>query len=398
MKFSVLIPTKNRLEYLKHAVDSVRTQKYQNWEIVISDNYSEQNIEEYVHSLNDPRVLYSRTPQSLPVTENWNITLDKCSGDYIVMLGDDDALVNDYFDANLKFIEKYQRPHLIYCKAYQYVYPNVIPGRPDGYLIEWGNAGFLENKTTPFILDKKDQRYLRNQALRFRALFMYNMQFGLFSRKMIDKIKAKGPFFQSPYPDYYAMTTLFIIADRILAVPTPMVVVGITPKSFGYFYFNSKEKEGMEFLDNTAIPEHFNNIKKYFMPGSKMNTCWLLAMESVKRNFGKQYRLRVNYIRYRYIQILDCYRTLLWHSKQKSMKFKTFDLYNELYWWEKILYLIPFGILEKGRKYCCKRKKIGGFQKKITDWIVNSTHPSNSIRYVEGNFKNMSDVIFGKYK
>ncbi len=393
MKFSVLLPTKNRLEYLQHAVDSVRKQQYQNWEIVISDNYSEQPIQEYVDSLNDSRILYSRTTQPISVTENWNNSLDNCTGDYVVMLGDDDALVNGYFESHLKFLEEYQSPDFIYCKAYQYVYPDVIPGKPDGYLIEWGNARFLEGKTVPFILEKKITRSLANQSLKFKALFMYNMQFALFSRKMIDKMKTRGSFFQSPYPDYYAMTSLFILADRILAVPKPMVIVGITPKSFGYFYFNSKEKEGMQFLENTAIFEQFNNIKKYFMPGPKMNTCWLLAMESVKKNFGEQYNLKVNYMRYRFIQILDCYRTLLWHSQEKIVKFKSFGVYDELYWWEKLLYCIPFRILEKIRKISHNQNKIGAFQKKITDWIVHSSHPSNSIRYIDGNYKNITDVV-----
>jgi glycosyltransferase involved in cell wall biosynthesis len=393
MKFSVLLPTKNRLEYLKFAIDSVLTQKYPNWEIIVSDNYSEQNIKEYVSSLNEPRICYSRTTRSLSVTENWNETLDRCTGDYVVMLGDDDALINNYFESNLALLNKYNFPDLIYCKSYQYVYPEVIPGKPEGYLIEWGNAGFLEQKNDPFVMKKSDARFFANQSLKFKAHYMYNMQFGLFSRGMIDKIKMKGPFFQSPYPDYYAMTSLFLHADRILAVPKPMVIVGICPKSFGYYYFNLKEKEGMQFLDNTAIPPQFNHLKKYFMPGPKMNTCWLLAMESVRINFGKKYKLRVHYFRYRFIQILDCYRSLLWDSKEKPIKLEELKLYEDMYWWEKILFSIPFSILEKKRKDSIRKNQYSDFQKKIFDWIVNFTHPSNSIRFIDGNFKDISDVF-----
>ena len=41
---SVLLPTKNRLTYLRYAVESVRRQDYPHWEIVISDNHSEEDI------------------------------------------------------------------------------------------------------------------------------------------------------------------------------------------------------------------------------------------------------------------------------------------------------------------------------------------------------------------
>ena len=49
MKFSVLLPTRNRLKYLKYAVDSVLAQDYVNWEIIISDNDSEEDIFSYMN-------------------------------------------------------------------------------------------------------------------------------------------------------------------------------------------------------------------------------------------------------------------------------------------------------------------------------------------------------------
>lgn len=41
IKFSVLIPTRDRLDLLKEAIDSVRNQSYHNWELIVSDNCSE---------------------------------------------------------------------------------------------------------------------------------------------------------------------------------------------------------------------------------------------------------------------------------------------------------------------------------------------------------------------
>ena len=75
MKFSILLPTRNRLEYLKLAVESVMRQDTRDWQLVISDNCSEQDVEGYVASLGDPRILYRRTERVVPVTENWNRAL-----------------------------------------------------------------------------------------------------------------------------------------------------------------------------------------------------------------------------------------------------------------------------------------------------------------------------------
>ena len=86
MKFSVLLPTRNRLEYLRYAVETVRRQDYDNWEIIVSDNDSAEDIRGFVDALADDRIVYLRTGSFVPVTENWNNALSHSTGDYVVML------------------------------------------------------------------------------------------------------------------------------------------------------------------------------------------------------------------------------------------------------------------------------------------------------------------------
>ena len=67
MRFSVLLPTKNRLDLLRYAVDTVRRQSYADVEIVISDNCSEDDIAGFAASLGDPRVKYVRSPKPMVI-------------------------------------------------------------------------------------------------------------------------------------------------------------------------------------------------------------------------------------------------------------------------------------------------------------------------------------------
>jgi glycosyltransferase involved in cell wall biosynthesis len=90
--FSILIPSRNRLELLRHAVDSVLAQEA-DFEIVIADNASEEPYGDYVASLGSVAAGSVRSEESLPVTQNWNRALAASRGRYVVMLGDDDALV-----------------------------------------------------------------------------------------------------------------------------------------------------------------------------------------------------------------------------------------------------------------------------------------------------------------
>ena len=80
MLFSVLLPTHDRLEYLRYAVESVRRQDEDDWELIVSDNDSTDDIAGFVEGLGDERVRYVRTESFVPVTENWNNALRHSRG------------------------------------------------------------------------------------------------------------------------------------------------------------------------------------------------------------------------------------------------------------------------------------------------------------------------------
>ena len=308
MKFSVLLPTRNRIDLLRYAIESVRRQDYSDWEIVVSDNASEEDVRGYVTSLGDSRIRYVRTESFVPVTENWNNVLRHASGDYVLMLGDDDAIMGGYFRELAACIEQHDGPDVIYTDAYQFAYPNVIPGHATAF-IQRGYTEFLRGNfaAEPFWLDKVKAKELVRKSMSFRVAFGFNMQHYLVSRKMVREISRAGDFYQSPYPDYYAANALLLEASRILVVPHPLVVIGISPKSFGYYYFNDKESEGDTFLNNVPEPDIRRRLERIVLPGSSMNSSWLYAMEAVKRNFDRNGRMAISYRRYRFFQIYAVY-------------------------------------------------------------------------------------------
>lgn len=311
MKFSVLLPTRNRLDLLSRAIETVRRQNYDNWEIIVSDNFSEEDVSGYIKSLNDMRIKYFRTDRFIPVTDNWNNAIDKSVGDYVIMLGDDDCLMKGYFSTLSKLIEKFDAPDFVYTGAFLYAYPGVMPGVPDGFLRLYSNRKIYQSAREPFWLENDKALEFAHDSLNFRVTFDYNMQFSLVSRKLIERMKPYGPFYQSPYPDYYASNAMMLKAERIMVVPQPLVTVGISPKSFGYYYFNDAESNGNEFLNNIPDRDMVSRLEKVILPGAAMNTSWLISMETLAVNFSRELDIKVNYGRYRRIQILAIYDGLL---------------------------------------------------------------------------------------
>jgi glycosyltransferase involved in cell wall biosynthesis len=303
VKFSVLLPTRNRLELLHYAVESVRRQDYGDWEIIVSDNDSTEDVGSYVRGLQDSRIRYVRTARFVPVTDNWNNALAHSSGEYVVMLGDDDCLLPGYFATLAALIEEHAAPDLVYVEAVQFAYPNVIPGHSKGF-VQTGYCEFMFGREKPFILPKGEAGSAVAKAMTLRLSYSYNMQHSLISRVAIRRLERYGPFFQSPYPDYYASNVLLLTSKSVLVVPEPLVAIGISPKSFGFYYFNAREAEGTAFLDNLGdafVPEH---IRSAILPGSALITCWFVAMAYIERNFGREYGVRTDTDRYRYLQVL----------------------------------------------------------------------------------------------
>ncbi len=130
-KFSVLVPTRNRLELLEGAIETIQRQTYASWEVIVADNCSDEDIQSYVSGLGEPRIIYTRSEEFLPVTDNWNRALEASTGDCVVMLGDDDGLVPGYFTRLLQIMESLDYPDFIYHGAYHFAFPGVLPGVPD---------------------------------------------------------------------------------------------------------------------------------------------------------------------------------------------------------------------------------------------------------------------------
>lgn len=109
IKFSVTIPA-YKGKYLSEAIESVLSQTYSNYELIIVDDHSPENLKSIVEQFSDPRIRYYRNDKNcgaINVVDNWNICLGYCTGDYVICMGDDDILLPCCLEEYTKQIEKY---------------------------------------------------------------------------------------------------------------------------------------------------------------------------------------------------------------------------------------------------------------------------------------------------
>lgn len=102
-KVSVCIPAFNQVKHLKTTIDSVLTQTYTDYEIVITDDTPGDLVKNFVAEYNMPeRIKYFKNASTLGSPENWNESIRKATGEYIKILHHDDWLNLD--DSLAKYV------------------------------------------------------------------------------------------------------------------------------------------------------------------------------------------------------------------------------------------------------------------------------------------------------
>jgi glycosyltransferase involved in cell wall biosynthesis len=105
---SVVLPTYNRMPYLRQAVESVLGQSEPSWELIIADDDSRDGTQQYVSGLSDERIRYLRLSHLGHPGKVRNAALPRARGRYIAFLDSDDWWEPDKLSLQLAALR--QRP------------------------------------------------------------------------------------------------------------------------------------------------------------------------------------------------------------------------------------------------------------------------------------------------
>lgn len=107
---SVAIPA-YKAKFLGEAINSVLNQSYKDFELIIVNDHSPEDIDSVVNSYNDNRIKYYVNEENIggkdPVT-NWNKCLSLAKGEYFSLLCDDDVYEPTFLEEMLRLADKYK--------------------------------------------------------------------------------------------------------------------------------------------------------------------------------------------------------------------------------------------------------------------------------------------------
>lgn len=104
---SVVIPTYNRGHFIEESVQSVIEQTYENWEIIIVDDGSEDNTGEVIQILSNPKIRYYKMNHCGRLGKVRNCGIKMALGEYIAFLDSDDLWRKDKLAFQMRLFEKY---------------------------------------------------------------------------------------------------------------------------------------------------------------------------------------------------------------------------------------------------------------------------------------------------
>lgn len=88
---SITIPTYKNVPLLKRLLDSIATQTFGDYEVIITDDTPDESVQELVHAYSQIKNLkYFKNNMPLGTPENWNEGIRKASGDWIKIMHHDD--------------------------------------------------------------------------------------------------------------------------------------------------------------------------------------------------------------------------------------------------------------------------------------------------------------------
>lgn len=221
---SIVVPTRNRYEYLSVLVRSILTMKSRNFELLIHDNSDEPGgFVPIGFDLNDPRLRYIYDPTPMSITQNFEKAVSLATGDYICMIGDDDGVTESVIE--LAHWLKIKNIDASISPVPTYLWPGVssaLDGKQTSGVLRLPNytkrIDIIESATA---IDS----VLSSGGIRIGDL--PSVYQGIVSKRALDRLfELAGTRFPGPSPDMANAVGLSAVVNSFARVSFPVVISG----------------------------------------------------------------------------------------------------------------------------------------------------------------------------
>ena len=221
---SILIPTRERAETLASAVATALDQRSRRFEVIVCDNHSQDATRRVVDGMADARLRYVNPGTRVSISDNWEFAVRHAEGRYLLLIGDDDAIVPGAIDRLEPLLEASASPIFTWPRTTYW----------------WPTAGCTARASAlppPRRRIEIDIRPLAQSAMR-RGGHGLELLPGVYhtvvQRDVLAAIGNRvGRVFPTALPDVFVAFAAPGVASRALALDYLVTVTGVSEKSNG---------------------------------------------------------------------------------------------------------------------------------------------------------------------
>lgn len=257
---SIIIPTKNRHNYLRYCIESLEQLDTKLTEIIIQDN-SDNNEEfvKFLKSKNYKNVKYFYVADNtISQTENSELALEKTTGEYVCFIGDDDSITPWILDV-VHWMKINKSEGVIFS--------------PASY--SWPDLEYRVFKFPNLIIPTVDSKYiqLNPQHELHKCLHeggqignLPKIYHGVISKSTLEKVKSKfGSYFPGASPDMANAVALSAVMKKYHKLKLPIVISGTCYYSAGGMGARGQHKDqlsNVQQLPKNISDKWINKIPK----------------------------------------------------------------------------------------------------------------------------------------
>jgi glycosyltransferase involved in cell wall biosynthesis len=348
---SIIIPTRNRYEYLYFCLLSL-LENYNNLnvEIILHDNSTDImpiNVAEIIKS--NAIIKYYQIEGWISACENIERAIDMSTGQYITMIGDDDSLSKyildavDYMKANNVDALNSPFAHYIWPDIQSRVFKKSFSGKME--ILKF------DGKIREITVENQIEKLLNKGGTSLVEL--PRMYYGIVRRDIIEKVKnISGNYIPGPSPDMANAVSMAMFTKKNHYVNLPLFIAGNSSKStagMGAKGEHIGKIEDISFLPKDCAQNWSSLVPKYWSGP----TIWAEStIKALEKSGGKEFLLRFNYIRL-YANCLvfnPLWKKATWTTFNDYIKVFNCNRYFaliQLYLYVFLIWIVRFKILVK---------------------------------------------------
>ena len=293
---SIVIPTRNRFEYVKSAITSILDIEDARIELVIQDNSDSDKLKLWLNdNINDSRLKYNYFDSPLSFVGNFSEGIEASSGEYICIIGDDDGINPEIISAT-----QWMKDENIDCLSAR-ISANYVWGDAEVpttlFTSETGGVLSIANLSGEIIqADPKKEliNFINGGLISYLDFNLPKIYHGIVKIESLNEVKRiTGSYFGGLSPDIFASISLACIVKRVFVTDYPLTISGVCGVSAsiveGLLKKNSKKLEDAPHLRNRGHYEWSELVPRVYC----VETIWADSAISAIKAMG-QYNLLKN--------------------------------------------------------------------------------------------------------